>query len=145
MGTLYSIFPVLVLTAVPDGDITHSYHDSGWCSCEVNIALLGKTLHEYSQDKITSILRISFITLGEGNMGEIAAAKFEERTRAEISSKHFFHDSDRTVALGIVQGFMAKRILADAIKQRDIEVIVKQIASLRDTGLLATLDEPVDY
>merc|ERR1711924_245937 len=62
----------------------------------------------------------------------------------EISAKHFLHDSDRNVALGIVQGFMSKRVLVDAILRNEQDTIRIQLGRLRDKGLLYMLDEPVD-
>ena len=89
-------------------------------------------------------IRDSHIDLNMSNMSEDAAAEFEERARAEIDAKHFLHDSDRNVALGIVQGFMSKRVLVDAILRNEQDTIRIQLVRLRDKGLLSTLDEPVD-
>ena len=50
----------------------------------------------------------------------------------------------RKVAMGIVQGFMSKRVLVDAILRNEQDTIRIQLVRLRDNGLLSTLDEPVD-
>merc|ERR1719217_1655357 len=46
--------------------------------------------------------------------------------------------------MGIVQGFMSKRLLVDAILRNEQDTIRIQLVRLRDKGLLSTLDEPVD-
>merc|ERR1712184_173430 len=48
MGTLYSTFPVLALTEAPPGDDSHDYFGSGWCTCELTVATLGKQLQTFS-------------------------------------------------------------------------------------------------
>ena len=77
-------------------------------------------------------------------MNEDQAAEFEDRSRQEISAEQFRHDSDRQVALGILQGFRAKQVLADAISHKDLETIRNQLDGLRDRSLAPTLDEPVE-
>ena len=144
MGTLYALFPVLVLNEVPPGDNAHNYIDSGWCTCELAVAMLGQTLDQFSKEQLGLLMRRSHIELSMSNMSEDAAAEFEERARAEIGAKHFLHDSDRNVAMGIVQGFMSKRVLVDAILRNEQDTIRIQLVRLRDKGLLSTLDEPVD-
>ena len=144
MGTLYALFPVLVLNEVPPDDNAHNYIDSGWCTCELAVAMLGQTLDQFSKEQLGHLMRRSHIELSMSNMSEDAAAEFEERARAEIGAKHFLHDSDRNVAMGIVQGFMSKRVLVDAILRNEQDTIRIQLVRLRDNGLLSTLDEPVD-
>merc|ERR1711988_1774642 len=48
MGTLYSIYPVLVLPEVTA--VVHPYRDSGWCFSEFVTALLGRQLGLYSPE-----------------------------------------------------------------------------------------------
>jgi hypothetical protein len=144
MGTLYALFPVLVLNEVPPNDNAHNYLDSGWCTCELAVAMLGQTLDQFSKEQLGLLMRRSHIELSMSNMSEDAAAEFEKHARAEIGAKHFLHDSDRNVAIGIVQGFMSKRVLVDAILRNEQDTIRIQLVRLRNNGLLSTLDEPVD-
>ena len=44
------MFPVMTLTDVPEGDTSHGYNASGWCTCELFIATLGDQLHPYSSE-----------------------------------------------------------------------------------------------
>ena len=122
MGALYATFPVLVLSDLPEGDTDHLYMESGWCTCELMVAMLGKTVHQYTSEQLSGIARTTHIALSMGNMDESAADEFEEQTRLEIEQKHFLHESDRKVALGIVNGYKAKRILGDAIERKDMAV-----------------------
>ena len=144
MGTLYATFPVLVLNEVPDGDTDHNYVDSGWCACELAVAMLGQTLHQFSSEQLRAQMRGSHIELSMSNMDSDAAAEFEARARVEINAKYFLHESDRDVALGIVRGFRAKRVLVDAILRKDLDTTQIQLFHLSLQGLSSTLDEPVD-
>ena len=68
MGTLYSTFQVLALTCVPSGDTTHDYNDSGWCTCELGIAVLGKRLHRYSSELLASQSHSALVEAGKSPM-----------------------------------------------------------------------------
>lgn len=144
MGTLYSINQVLILPEVPDGDTLHEYVSSGWCTCELMIGMLGRTLHKYSEDEAGRIGRRSQLDLSTQNLDETVAARFERQSLEEIASKHFLYESDRVVALGIIQSFLSKRMLADAIRRKDMPSVRKHLVNLSNKGLVATLDEPVD-
>jgi len=143
MGTLYSTFPVVVLDEVPD-DTEHNYIDSGWCTCEFHIAMLCNTLPKFSAKQLRQYARPAQVEEIRTNIDEMSAKAFEEEARLEIESKRFLHESDRVVAIGIVHAFMVKRLLADAIRRRDIDALGRLLRGLRDKGLLTTLDEPVD-
>ena len=77
MGTLHSTFLVPVLTDVPGDDTTHYYIDSGWCTCELAVAMLGQTLEQLSKEHLRSLMRGSHIELSMSNMNEDAATEFE--------------------------------------------------------------------
>merc|ERR1712151_1396777 len=99
MGALYSTFPVLVLDAVSDGDADHRYIDSGWCTCELRVAMLGGTLYEFSNEELRKAQRQSEIDLVERSMSDSTASSFELRTQEDVRTKHFLHEHDRQVAL----------------------------------------------
>lgn len=165
MGTLYSIFPVLALPDVPDGDTQHNYHDSGWCTCEFFVAMLGKTLIKFSLAVLESFSTTpdgrrstsseenatssdeSLQSISQQSMGIMSIASafaFEKTALREVGSKHFLQESDRTVAHGIVCSFTTKRVLCDAIRSADLREVQQLLQRLQRKGLLATLHEPVD-
>merc|ERR1712150_35923 len=72
------------------------------------------------------------------------AAALEQSICCELGTKHFLHDSDRAVAMGIFQSFLARRVLSDAIYQKDVDEVRRHLALLVEKGLHATLDEPID-
>merc|ERR1740123_1062728 len=143
MGSLYSLFPVLVLTDVPDGDVAHDYFDSGWCMCEFNIALLANQLHPYSVEE----LRMGGSTpksrsVQQRLIRQATAEGFQSRVEKGLEMKHFLHDSDRRVARGIIRGFVARRLLIDSLKRHEIDGARRILAHLCSEGLLDTLHEP---
>lgn len=144
MGALYSMFPVLVLSATPEDDVEHNYTESGWCTCEFTVAMLGGQVRKYSSQMITRLARASTIKRSEDLMDRSTAKLFKDRTHAELRRKFFLHDSDRQVALGIISGFLIKRTLVDAIKQMRLEEVESLLSELSCDNLHHVLDEPID-
>jgi len=137
MGALYSRFPVLVLVDVPEGDTVHDYMDSGWCTCELNVSMLGKQLGRYSEEALVAIdFQDSKLSL------QMSASSFQQQVDQDLTAKHFEHDSDRMVAKGIIRGFLMKRLLADSIHRGSLQDMKRILSGLSD--LQSTLDEPVD-
>ena len=66
---------------------------------------LGQTLHQYSREQFIDLARRSHIKLADVNMNDAVAEEFEVRTHRELMAKHFLHDRDRQVALGILNSF----------------------------------------
>ena len=69
-------------------------------------------------------------------MDEVTSLEFAAKTTQEISLKCFLHTSDRVVALGIVQGFMARRTLADGIRGGQLQTVRAQLQLLDEKNLL---------
>jgi len=115
MGVLYSLFPVLALTDVPDGDTSHDYFNSGWCVCEFSVAALGQQLHKYSSELLDTQAgtKRALIECSSHPMGTDDAQKFQCYITSELSTLNFKHDSDRMVAEGIVKSFLRKRMATE--------------------------------
>merc|ERR1712070_1174339 len=85
--------------------------------------MLGRTLDIYSGKALAALLPRFFVALGSINMDDETAAAFCGYTRQEINGKHFLHESDRKVALGIIEGFRVRRVLLDAICRKDLDAM----------------------
>lgn len=144
MGTLYSLFPVLALTEMPEENTAHNYFGSGWCFCEFIIAMLNKQLSQYSNETLQSFRRKTLLFASMQLMDEQAAMRFQEGVMSELGRKTFRHESDRKVVGGIIEGFLTKRLLLDSIRKGDMARMQRLLMQLAREGLLATLHEPVD-
>merc|ERR1712113_657019 len=86
----------------------------------------------------------SLVAACMGPFNILSAASFEDEICKDVEAKHFLHESDRSVAKGIVQGYVAKRVLLDTIRAGNTEEVKRLLADLEDRGLESTLHEPVD-
>merc|ERR1719353_2451953 len=104
MGSLYSMFPVLVCAEVAEG--SEPYENSGWCFLERSIATLGHELHTYSPQ-----FSIVYASLDD----------FLVTFKAELRGKHFLHEQDCCVAENIGSDYALKGRLVDAIQAKDLD------------------------
>lgn len=141
MGTLYSLFPVLVLSEVPQGGAVHGYMESGWCFCEFTIAALGKQLDIFSR---RAQVGEEWFRRGWRSMCSKDAESFMECVSDEIAPMHFMQEADRLVALGIIQSFLWRRLLVDSIHSGKMSEVKRCLDALMNQGLESALHEPVD-
>lgn len=123
MGTLYTLFPVISLTELPDDGCNLRYDGSGWCTCEFNIALLGKQLHQFSLQIQRSLASKAMLEASLAKMDADMAAIFLEDSQRQLDEKPFLHESDRAVAKGIIECFLRRRLLADSVRRGDVEQV----------------------
>lgn len=144
MGTLYSMFPVLILDSYGDGDaalaesdLPSQYFESGWCSLEFKLALLGKQSHMF---------RINLQHQEEESvvMNTMAAQSFRKMAVVDLEAKHFCYESDRIVAKSILDRMLNRRMLLDAVESGNLVRARHVLERLCASGLAAVLDEPVD-
>mgnify|MGYP003324477894 CR=1 FL=1 len=128
MGSLYSMFPVLVCAEVAEG--SEPYERSGWCFLERSIATLGHQLHTYSPQ-----FSIEYSSLDD----------FEVTFKAELREKHFLHESDRRVAENIASDYDLKSRLVDAIQAKDVDSLGTILRELDGERLQNLLDRPIDH
>merc|ERR1712048_711400 len=140
MGTLYTTYPVLVLTEVTPG--AHPYTLSGWCSSEFLSAMLMQKLRTYSAQVLDEYMSSKYeqsLAVGKTKSMEVkdnmvealksgdfhteVVVEFESWFQGELETKIFFSESDRSIVHGIVLGFVRQRQLKDAIKNQKIEYV----------------------
>ena len=127
MGSLYSMFPVMVCEEVAEG--VAPYETSGWCFLERSIATLGHQLHTYSPQ-----FSIEYNSLDD----------FLVTFKVELREKHFLHESDRRVAENIGSDYALKRRLVDAIQAKDLDGVGTILGELDGERLQNLLDRPID-
>merc|ERR1711957_395339 len=64
--------------------------------------------------------------------------------REVLKTKRFFAFSDAEVVIEIVQGYLLKRILHEAIAHKDVHELRLLLADLKGKNLQALIDEPID-
>ena len=138
IGTLYSMFPVLVLDAVMDG--VPPYHTSGWCFAELTTAALGKQLIKYSHDHEENAAIGRDTSLGHASATSIFQVAFE----AELAQKIFFFNSDRVIVRNIVNDYVSKRRLMEAIDRKDRNAVLSVLLELPNGRRQVMINQPVD-
>jgi hypothetical protein len=127
MGSLYSMFPVLVCAEVADG--VEPYETSGWCFLERSIATLGHQLHTYSPE----------FSIEYGSLDD-----FLVTFKAELKGKIFLNEADRRVCESIGSDYVLKRRLVDTIQAKDVDVLSAILGDLDGERLQNLLDRPID-
>merc|ERR1712048_1491583 len=108
--------------------------------------MLGNGLHRYSGKIMKSLARQSMIATTNTIMDADLAAQFTASAFSQIDSKPFYHESDRKVAKGIIETFLARRLLADSVRRKDVVEVRRLLGNLREPGhRQVTLGASVDY
>lgn len=139
MSALYSTFPVLVMDEVQQG--AHPYLESGWCFSELVVATLGNSLSPYSPD-MAGVL--AFQQFADQKMDESNAPSFEAAFQSELLTKKFSDETDATAVIDIMQDFLNKRLLVDAIRASDAEAVDRILSRFAGDRLQMVLDQPAD-
>eukprot|EP00927_Polykrikos_kofoidii_P076952 TRINITY_DN73959_c0_g1_i1.p1 TRINITY_DN73959_c0_g1~~TRINITY_DN73959_c0_g1_i1.p1 ORF type:complete len:645 (+),score=67.12 TRINITY_DN73959_c0_g1_i1:291-1937(+) len=146
MGTLYSQFPVLVLSDVPEAlDGYHPYQESGWCVCEFMIAALGNELATMSAESLGLLGRKSTVLMLAGDTVDVESARhllvvaYRSLTRAK-----FTREADRAVTIRIIAKFLIKRLMRDAVKRGDVYSVKRLMSTMSVSDRLGILSEPLD-
>lgn len=154
MGAMYAIYQVLVIPEV-SRDV-HPYFSSGWCFSEFCTALLSQKLEQLSSKAIdeyiawlaaTDDCALSADTLRQLNIGtltEESVSAFLCMFDADLVNKKLFNEDDRPTIGGIVQGYLLKRLLTDAVRNQDEAGVKRYLAAVAEQQLDKTLDHAVD-
>ena len=127
MGSLYSMFPVMVCEEVAEG--VAPYETSGWCFLERSIATLGHTLQTYSP---------------QFSIDYTSVDGFLVTFQAELQGKVFFEEEDRCLCETIGHDYVLKRRLVDAIQAKDLDAAGTILGELDGERLQNLLDRPID-
>jgi len=159
MGALYTMYPVLVLPEVTE-DVA-SYWGSGWCFSEFSSALLTGRLDEFSRAMVEACVREPEVkTTVEPVLGRMRVPDSGARTQqpslmastipvilaafeADLKTKLFFDEGDRSIVHGIVKGYLLLRQLWDAVQEHrasDVDMLLRELLA---AGLQQTLDQAV--
>ena len=135
MGSLYSMFPVMVCEEVAEG--VAPYETSGWCFLERSIATLGHQLHTYSP-------QFSIDCAFKEELLKRSPRDFLVTFKAELQGKIFFDEEDRRVCETIGHDYVLKRRLVDAIQAKDLDGVGTILGELNGERLQNLLDGPID-
>eukprot|EP00929_Paragymnodinium_shiwhaense_P082947 TRINITY_DN43989_c0_g1_i1.p1 TRINITY_DN43989_c0_g1~~TRINITY_DN43989_c0_g1_i1.p1 ORF type:complete len:605 (-),score=27.60 TRINITY_DN43989_c0_g1_i1:271-2085(-) len=153
MGAFYGMYPVLVIPEVTAE--VHPYFTSGWCSSEFYTAMLAKQLDQYSAEAISDFneyRRSSDLCLTQsvldsicsGSLSETDVVEFNTLFSQDLQRKRLFNEADREIIGGIVEGFLLRRQLTDAINRQDVADVKRHLEHMEEKGLRAILHQAVD-
>jgi len=156
MGLLYSSFPVLIDSLVPQG--VTSYLSSGWCNCELNIARLGRQLATYSFDEVANLKELQASVEEEEHVqaqlddmsmvahvsARTSMSSGEKTFVSKLPEKNFFNEADRNIVRTIVLDFYRKKRLGFAIADKQVFEVNTILSELDRDHRWALLDQSMD-
>eukprot|EP00928_Gymnodinium_smaydae_P087997 TRINITY_DN72158_c0_g1_i1.p1 TRINITY_DN72158_c0_g1~~TRINITY_DN72158_c0_g1_i1.p1 ORF type:complete len:604 (+),score=53.63 TRINITY_DN72158_c0_g1_i1:55-1866(+) len=153
MGAFYGMYPVLVVPEVTAE--VHPYFSSGWCSSEFYTAMLAKQLDQFSEQAVgdfNAYCRSNHLALTpavldkirSGSLAEPDVVEFNKLFSQDLQQKKLYNEGDRSIIGSIVEGFLLRRLLTDAISTQNVADVERHLEHVKEKGLGAILHQAVD-